>query len=60
MESSGIQAIMNSNARKLAEQDENALVTSGIPYTIIRSGALKNAPGGQEGFNFKEVLSEIP
>lgn len=51
---------MNSNARKLAEQDENALVTSGVPYTIIRSGALKNAPGGQEGFNFKEVLSEIP
>lgn len=51
---------MNSNARKLAEQDEKALESSGVPYTIIRSGALKNAPGGKQGFSFKEVLSEIP
>ncbi|CAI9114397.1 OLC1v1015114C1 [Oldenlandia corymbosa var. corymbosa] len=50
---SGIQAIMNSNARKLAEQDESALMASGIPYTIIRAGALKNTPGGQ-GFSFKK------
>lgn len=51
---------MTSNARKLAEQDENALATSGVPYTIIRTGALKNAAGGQQGFDFKEVPGEIP
>ncbi|KAL3511629.1 hypothetical protein ACH5RR_024346 [Cinchona calisaya] len=44
---SGIQAIMNSNARKLAEQDESALMASGVPYTIIRAGLLKNMPGAQ-------------
>ncbi|CAA0816173.1 NAD(P)-binding Rossmann-fold superfamily protein [Striga hermonthica] len=53
-ESSGIQAIMNSNARKLAEQDENLVKASAVPYTIIRTGVLKNTPGGQQGFNFEE------
>lgn len=52
---SGIQAIMNSNARRLAEQDESKLMASGIPYTIIRAGVLKNTPG-QQGFSFKKVL----
>ncbi|KAL8522603.1 hypothetical protein ACS0TY_012663 [Phlomoides rotata] len=52
--STGIQAVMNSNARKLAEQDENAVRTSGVPYTIIRTGLLKNTPGGQQGFCFEE------
>lgn len=45
---------MESNARKLAEQDESVVTSSGIPYTIIRSGSLRNTPGGQQGFSFKE------
>lgn len=55
-ESSGIQAVMSSNARKLAEQDENVVKASGVPYTIIRTGVLKYTPGGQQGFNFGEVF----
>lgn len=27
---------------------------SGVPYTIIRTGILKNTPGGQQGFCFDE------
>ncbi|GAB2222223.1 hypothetical protein Drorol1_Dr00013428 [Drosera rotundifolia] len=50
----GIQALMTSNARKLAEQDEAILLASGIPYTLIRAGALNNSPGGSQGFNFEE------
>lgn len=45
---------MNSNARKLAEQDESIVVSSGIPYTIIRTGLLTNDRGGKPGFNFEE------
>lgn len=52
---SGIQAMMNSNARRLAEQDESALIASGVPYTIIRVGSLKNTPGRQR-FSFEKVL----
>lgn len=52
----GIQALMNSNARKQAEQDESIVMASGIPYTIIRAGLLQNTPGGQQGFSFNEVL----
>lgn len=55
--SSGVQAIMNSNARKLAEQDESIVVSSGIPYTIVRTGLLTNDRGGKPGFNFEEVFS---
>ena len=54
--SGGIQALMKSNARKLAEQDESMLKASGIPYTIIRAGLLQSTPGGQQGFSFEEVL----
>ncbi|PSS18097.1 Sanguinarine reductase [Actinidia chinensis var. chinensis] len=50
----GIQALMNSKARKLAEQDESIVMASGIPYTIIRAGSLQNTPGGKQGFSFKE------
>ncbi|KAH6821136.1 Rossmann-fold superfamily protein [Perilla frutescens var. hirtella] len=53
-DSSGIQAVMNSNARKLAEEDESVVKASGVPYTIIRTGVLKNTPGGQQGFCFDE------
>ncbi|KAM7476077.1 hypothetical protein LguiB_023320 [Lonicera macranthoides] len=52
--SGGIQAIMNSNARKLVEQDESVIIASGIPYTIIRVGSLRNIPGGKQGFSLKE------
>ncbi|OMO66106.1 hypothetical protein COLO4_30769 [Corchorus olitorius] len=52
--SSGIQALMTSNSMKLAEKDESVLMASGIPYTIIRAGMLKNTPGGTQGFNFSE------
>ncbi|CAH9130193.1 unnamed protein product [Cuscuta epithymum] len=51
---SGIQALIISNARKLAEQDERAVLASGIPCTIIRTGSLTNVPGGQQGFSFEE------
>lgn len=50
----GIQALMTSNARKLAEQDESSLIASGVPYTIIRAGSLQNTPGGTQGFSFQE------
>lgn len=46
---------MKSNAKKLAEQDESVLMTSGIPYTIIRTGVLQDTPGGKQGFTFDEV-----
>ena len=52
----GIQALMNSKARKLAEQDESIVMALGIPYTIIRAGSLQNTPGGKQGFSFKEVV----
>ncbi|KAK6773370.1 hypothetical protein RDI58_028608 [Solanum bulbocastanum] len=52
--SSGIQTIVTANARKQAEQDESLVMASGIPYTIIRTGLLINAPGGNQNFNFKE------
>ncbi|KAL4589289.1 hypothetical protein LXL04_002195 [Taraxacum kok-saghyz] len=52
--SSGVQAIMNSNARKLAEEDESVLVASGVPYTIIRTGLLTNDRGDKTGFSFEE------
>ncbi|XP_039017531.1 uncharacterized protein LOC120148502 [Hibiscus syriacus] len=44
--SSGIQAIMTSNQRKLDEEDESALIASRIPYTIIRAKKLQSTPGG--------------
>ncbi|KAL3618212.1 hypothetical protein CASFOL_038533 [Castilleja foliolosa] len=53
-ESTGIQAVINSNAKKLAEQDEDVAKASGVPYSIIRTGILKNIPGGQQGFCFDE------
>jgi len=50
--------MMKSNAKKLAEQDESVLKTSGIPYTIIRTGALQDTPGGKQGFTFDEVQTK--
>lgn len=51
---------MNGNARKLAAQDESVITSSGIPYTIIRTGSLTNTPGGKQGFSFEEVLFFTP
>ncbi|KAG6782259.1 hypothetical protein POTOM_011653 [Populus tomentosa] len=56
--SGGIQALMKNNARKLAEQDESTLVSSGIPYTIIRVGMLQDTPGGTQGFSFDKGSAE--
>lgn len=56
-DTSGIQAMMNSSARKLAEQDESMVKASGIPYTIIRTGFLNNNRGGKQGFSFEEGSS---
>ncbi|XP_024027397.1 uncharacterized protein LOC21386180 [Morus notabilis] len=50
----GIQALMKGNAVKRAEKEESTLVASGIPYTIIRAGLLRNTPGGNRGFSFAE------
>ncbi|KAH1066332.1 hypothetical protein J1N35_031319 [Gossypium stocksii] len=55
--SSGIQAIMKNNQRKLAEKDESVLMASGIPYTIVRAGMLQKTPGGTQGFSFEEGCS---
>ncbi|KAI3856346.1 hypothetical protein MKX03_003360 [Papaver bracteatum] len=54
--SDGIQALIQSNAKKLAEKNESMVMNSSnkIPYTIIRAGLLQNTQGGQQGFNFKE------
>ncbi|XP_057977715.1 uncharacterized protein LOC131164491 isoform X2 [Malania oleifera] len=50
----GVQALIKSNARKLAEEDESIVMASGIPYTVIRVGLLENTLGGKQGFSFKE------
>ncbi|XP_030476214.1 uncharacterized protein At5g02240 isoform X1 [Syzygium oleosum] len=55
--SSGIQAMMRGSSKKLAEQDESKLMASGLPYTIIRAGALQDTPGGEQGFRFDEGCS---
>lgn len=52
--SRGLQAIMSGKAKKLAERDEEIVIASGIPYTIIRAGSLQDTPGGKQGFNFEE------
>lgn len=57
--SSGVQALMSSNARNLAEQDESTVVTSGIPYTIVRTGMLTNDRGGKPGFSFEKVFLDL-
>ncbi|CAL1376454.1 unnamed protein product [Linum trigynum] len=56
--SSGIQSLMTSNARKLAEQDESTVKNSGVPHTIIRVGALQNTSGGAQGFSFDKGCAE--
>ncbi|KAL6593691.1 hypothetical protein ACP70R_048592 [Stipagrostis hirtigluma subsp. patula] len=55
--SGGLQAIMNSKLKKLAERDEEVVLTSGIPSTIIRTGSLQSTPGGERGFDFTEGVA---
>lgn len=57
--SGGIQAMMNNKAKKLAEGDEKAVISSNVPYTIIRTGKLEDSPGGNQGFNFSAVKSHL-
>lgn len=45
---------MKGNAVNKAEKEESTLVSSGIPYTIIRAGLLQNTPGGNQGLSFEE------
>ncbi|KAJ3698024.1 hypothetical protein LUZ61_001729 [Rhynchospora tenuis] len=56
--STGLQAMINGNLKKIAERDEELVISSGIPYTIIRTGSLQSTPGGQQGFGFKEGVAE--
>jgi hypothetical protein len=56
--SGGIQAIMNSKLKKLAERDEEVVLASVIPSTIIRTGSLQSTPGGERGFDFTEVSAK--
>lgn len=53
----GFQAFLNSSTRKLAEKDEQVVIASGIPYTIIQAGTLQDSPGGAQGFNFEQGVA---
>ncbi|KAL5219246.1 hypothetical protein ABZP36_019930 [Zizania latifolia] len=55
--SGGLQAIMNSKLRKLAERDEEVVLASGIPSTIIRTGSMQSTPDGERGFDFTEGVA---
>ncbi|KAG6492570.1 hypothetical protein ZIOFF_047533 [Zingiber officinale] len=46
---------MNSKARELADRDEKAVITTGVPYTIIRTGLLQSVPSGNQSFRFSKV-----
>lgn len=52
----GLAALLKGNGRRQAEQDEEAVANTGIPYTIVRPGALRDEPGGQLGFQFAQVF----
>ncbi|WVZ57254.1 hypothetical protein U9M48_007659 [Paspalum notatum var. saurae] len=58
--SGGLQAIMNNKLKKLAERDEEVVLASGIPSTVIRTGSLQSTPGGERGFNFTKVSIRKP
>lgn len=50
----GLAALFKGGARRQAELDEAAVASTGIPYTIVRPGALRDEPGGQQGFQFAQ------
>lgn len=51
----GLTALFKGNARVQAEQDEKAIASTGVPYTIVRPGILRNEPGGKLGVDFVQV-----
>jgi hypothetical protein len=51
---------MNSKLKKLAERDEEVVLSSGIPSTIIRAASLQSTPGGERGFDFTKVSVQKP
>ncbi|MCO5608555.1 hypothetical protein L7F22_062766 [Adiantum nelumboides] len=54
----GLVGLLNSKARRQAEEDEAALRKLGIPCTIVRSATLRDEPGGLKGFKFKQNNSK--
>ncbi|KAL2603209.1 hypothetical protein R1flu_013141 [Riccia fluitans] len=48
----GLGSLFGSRGRKDAEENEASISSLGIPYTIVRTGTLKNEPGGQLGFSY--------
>jgi len=48
---------MNSKLKTLAEKDEEVVLASGIPCTIIRTGSLQSTPGRERGFDFTEGIA---
>ncbi|MCO5602006.1 hypothetical protein L7F22_056133 [Adiantum nelumboides] len=54
----GLVGLLNSKARRQAEEDEAALRKLGIPCTIVRSATLRDEPGGLKGFKFKQGCTQ--
>ncbi|BBN20321.1 hypothetical protein MPTK1_8g18210 [Marchantia polymorpha subsp. ruderalis] len=48
----GLGSLFGALGRRDAEENEAAISSLGVPYTIVRAGALKDEPGGQLGFSY--------
>ncbi|CAM6123301.1 unnamed protein product [Calypogeia fissa] len=48
----GLGALFGGVSRRDAEENEAAIASLGIPYTIVRAGSLKDVEGGQLGFRY--------
>ncbi|CAM6027351.1 unnamed protein product [Sphagnum balticum] len=48
----GIASFFSGKSHRQIEQDEAAIASCGVPYTIVRPGSLRDEPGGQLGFDF--------
>ncbi|KAH0464002.1 hypothetical protein IEQ34_006788 [Dendrobium chrysotoxum] len=51
------QAIIKKKSREFAERDEEVVISSGIPYTIVKAGLLQDVQGGKQGFCFDEGVA---
>jgi hypothetical protein len=51
----GIATFFSGKSHRQIEQDEAAIASCGVPYTIVRPGSLRDEPGGQLGFDFVQV-----
>jgi hypothetical protein len=51
----GIATFFSGKSHRQIEQDEAAIASCGVPYTIVRPGTLRDEPGGQLGFDFVQV-----